>query len=228
MGVVNPNLAGLERVAEHLRPLLADVVFVGGAIVGLLVDDPGAGGVRPTKDVDLIAQIAGARGYAWATAHMLGLGFQPDQTPGAPACRWTREGLLVDLMGASETPFGATNPWYEEGFRSKVKVRLPGNGLEIFTLSAPVFLLTKWTAYLGRGRGSMPSSHDVEDILVVLDGRQELEREAATANEPVRAGLAAMAQQLLESAQFRDYCLESLGERKALVQERLEAFRSLG
>ena len=42
---------------------------------------------------------------------------------------------------------------------------------------APVFVLTKLTAFEGRGRGDVFASHDLEDLVVVFDGRRELDGE---------------------------------------------------
>ena len=60
----NPNLELLELAAERLRPLLSEIVFVGGCATGLLVDDPGAAPVRGTYDVDVIAEIVSYAEYA--------------------------------------------------------------------------------------------------------------------------------------------------------------------
>jgi hypothetical protein len=44
----NPNLDLLILAARQLRPLLPEIVFVGGCATGLLVDDPGATYIRST------------------------------------------------------------------------------------------------------------------------------------------------------------------------------------
>jgi hypothetical protein len=55
MNANDPNAAMLERVAEHLGDALRqDMVFVGGAVAGLLITDPAMPAIRPTEDVDLI------------------------------------------------------------------------------------------------------------------------------------------------------------------------------
>lgn len=224
---MNPNQDTLEASARALAPLLKDLVFVGGTIAGLLIDDPGASQARPTRDVDVVARIAGSKGYAWARKAMGRAGFHPDMREGAPICRWVKGELLVDLMGTDDSPFGSANPWYAEGFRTRREVLLGATGLRIFILSGPVFLLTKWVAYQGRGQGSMTASHDIEDILNVLDGRLVLEQEAGEASPGIRTALAQMARQMLSSQQFCEYCLESLGERKDIVAMRLRTFLSL-
>lgn len=53
----HPNLELLKLTAEKLRPLLPEIVFVGGCATGLLATDPGSAPVRATYDVDVIAEI---------------------------------------------------------------------------------------------------------------------------------------------------------------------------
>ncbi len=50
----DPNLPALRQVAEALGDLREQVVFVGGAVAGLLVTDPLADSVRATRDVDAV------------------------------------------------------------------------------------------------------------------------------------------------------------------------------
>lgn len=47
----------LELAAESLGELREDVVFVGAATVTLWITDPGAPPVRPTRDVDVVAEV---------------------------------------------------------------------------------------------------------------------------------------------------------------------------
>jgi hypothetical protein len=54
----DPNVALLETVANRLGKALRNrLVFVGGAVVGLLITDPAMPSIRPTQDVDLIAEV---------------------------------------------------------------------------------------------------------------------------------------------------------------------------
>ena len=224
MEFLNPNLATLEATSAALEPILDDLVFVGGTIVGLLVDDPGAGPVRATVDVDVVAQVGGIKGYQWATSTMTKMGFQPDSREGAPICRWVKGDLLVDLVGTEDAPLWSTNPWYEEGFRTRIQAVLPESRRSISILAAPVFLLTKWVAYQNRGDGCMTGSRDIEDILNVLDGRVGLREEAGQSSPEVQAGLSAMGRSLFDSQQFCEHCLESMGDRQEYVRGVLEGF----
>jgi len=51
------NLDLLKEVARRLGPLLNEVVFVGGCTTGLFITDEAVAEVRPTFDVDVIAEI---------------------------------------------------------------------------------------------------------------------------------------------------------------------------
>lgn len=82
----DPNRRLLESAADLLRPLLNELVFVGGCATGLLITDPGAGGVRPTFDVDTITQISTYAEYAALSERLRSLGLAED-VDGRVICR---------------------------------------------------------------------------------------------------------------------------------------------
>lgn len=51
------NRKATIKIAKALGDLNNEVVFVGGAMVSLYIDDPAAEDIRPTKDIDLAFQI---------------------------------------------------------------------------------------------------------------------------------------------------------------------------
>ncbi len=63
--MANSSLEQLIRAASLLRPMLDELVFVGGSVTGLLITDEAAGDPRATLDVDTIAEITS---YAQYTA----------------------------------------------------------------------------------------------------------------------------------------------------------------
>jgi hypothetical protein len=73
--MANRNLELLIRVARLLRPLLDELVFVGGCTTALLITDPAAAEVRPTYDVDAIAEITSYAEYATFSERSRQLGF---------------------------------------------------------------------------------------------------------------------------------------------------------
>jgi hypothetical protein len=102
----NPNLNLLLETAHRLRPLLGEVVFVGGCTTALLITDPGAEAVRPTYDVDVIVKIASYADYIVFSERLRALGFQEDSSEGAPLCRWQWEQTKLDVMPLDERVLG--------------------------------------------------------------------------------------------------------------------------
>ena len=77
-------------------------------------------------------------------------------------------------------------------------------GLSIRVVTAPYFCATKLEAFKGRGRDDYWSSHDLEDLIAVIDGRQELVDELRDAAGDVRSYIAAGTKRLLEVDSFID------------------------
>ena len=59
-------------------------------------------------------------------------------------------------------------------------------GLALRHLDAPHFLATKFEAFNNRGGRDVYASHDLEDIITVIDGRAELADELAQTTPSVR------------------------------------------
>ena len=53
----DPNGLLFEAAARLLRPLLDELVFLGGSATGLLITDQAAPSVRATDDVDVITEV---------------------------------------------------------------------------------------------------------------------------------------------------------------------------
>ncbi|MEZ4892558.1 MAG: hypothetical protein R3A50_11760 [Saprospiraceae bacterium] len=52
------NQAVIRKIAHALGELNEQVIYVGGAVVGLYINDPAADDVRPTKNIDISMAIA--------------------------------------------------------------------------------------------------------------------------------------------------------------------------
>jgi hypothetical protein len=180
----NPNLDLLMTVVKRLEPILDEIVFVGGCATGLLVTDPGAAAVRRTFDVDVIAEIISHPGLVVFSERLEKLGFTRDASEGAPACRWICEESKLDVMPLEEKLLGFSNRWYRQAMETAVVVDLP-DGPSIRVITAPYFVATKLGAFHGRGKDDFFSSHDLEDIITVLDGRFELSEELQSATDEV-------------------------------------------
>src|SRR5216683_3055136 len=88
------TLDQLITATQLLRPLLGELVFVGGSVTGLLITDEAAGDPRTTLDVDAIAEITSYAEYAAFGDRLRDLGFTEDATEGAPLCRWLHRGTI--------------------------------------------------------------------------------------------------------------------------------------
>ncbi len=169
---LTPEIEMLERAAEALGPLSDEMIYVGGSVVGLLLTDPAAPNPRPTQDVDVVVEAASRVAYYAIEQRMRERGFR--QEPEVPViCRWFGHGLTIDVMASGEDVLGFSNPWYGSAFRNPIVVRLPA-GPMIRVIDGPHFLATKLAAFSDRGKGDVYASHDLEDIVGLVDGRPEL------------------------------------------------------
>lgn len=220
----DPNLTYLRRIAEALGELREQVVFVGGAVAGLLVTDPLADAVRATRDVDAVVDADRALFHRIEEA-LAKRGFARDISSDV-ICRWVHKdsGVLFDLMPVQPEVLGFSNRWYPYAMESAVSVDL-GAGLTIRLVSAAAFVATKLEAFAGRGNGDFMSSHDLEDVLNIVDGREELADEMGAAPTQLRQAVAAAIAQLLKNPDFVNVLpgLIAEPERATLVLDRLKA-----
>lgn len=190
-------------VARRLRDLgIEDIVFVGGAVVELLTVDPGAPQPRYTVDVDAIVAIASIGEYYRLEARLRDAGHtQPME---GPICRWWIEGIQVDLMPTEETILGFGNRWYAAALDHALQVSLADEGQVVRVLSAPYMIATKLDAFGDRGDGDFLMSKDIEDILILLDGRKGTVAEVAAADQDVRSFIADAFRALLANPRFTE------------------------
>ena len=113
---MHPNLENIARVHEHLRRLGIDVVYVGGATIGLYLDAFGASKARPTKDVDCIVPIDARSDYVQFESRLRDAKIYPSTDEGDPLCRWKIGGIKVDIMPFDEGILGFTNRFYRVGY----------------------------------------------------------------------------------------------------------------
>ena len=194
----DPNVQQLQRVANALGHLRERLVFVGGCAAGVLITDNARPPVRATQDVDLIAEIPTKAKYYELAADLRKLGFREDTED--VICRWRLGDLKVDVMPSSETVINFTNKWYSNAIEECVTVELP-DGMKIRLITAPYFIATKLEAFYDRGGGDY-MSHDMEDILSVIDGRPEITREIAQQPGAVAAYLKAEIDELISDELF--------------------------
>jgi predicted nucleotidyltransferase len=197
------NLGLLRDAAGLLKPLLGELVFVGGCTTALFITDTGAAEVRPTYDVDAIAEITSYAAYAAFADQLRNLGFTEDTSEGAPICRWRQEKTVLDVIPLDPNVLGFSNRWYKPAMDAAQEREIEA-GLRIRVVDPVYFCATKLEAFAGRGKGDFQSSHDLEDLMAVVDGREELLGELQAAEETVCHFVAAETHKLLNSRAFLD------------------------
>lgn len=220
----DPNLPTLRVIAQALGDLREQVVFLGGAVAGLLVTDPLAEGVRATVDVDAVVQAERTQ-FQRVQRELARRGFREDVDSGV-ICRWIHRdsGVLFDLMPEKPDVLGFANRWYPYVVATAQQVVL-GEGLHIRLATAVAFVATKLEAFADRGRGDVLASHDLEDVLNIVDGREELLRELGEASLEVRQAITTAFAGLLARPGFLDVLpgLIAEPERANVVAGRLRA-----
>lgn len=220
---IDPNVANLLRVARMLEELTEEFVFTGGAIVGLLVTDPAAPQARPTKDVDCVVETMSRAEYDTRIRTALHKkGFVELVAEGVPVCAWTIEGIRLDVLPTAEEVLGFSNEWYLGGVENAEWVEFEGVRFQVF--STPYFMASKIEAFRDRGKSDLRASHDLEDVVAVIDGRESVVDDVLKAPAPARAYIQEQLADLLQERRFIDalpgHVLES--GRAEIVRERME------
>jgi predicted nucleotidyltransferase len=182
--------------------LRESLVFVGGCATGLLVTAPRAQPIRMTLDVDLVAEVASLSEYHELERKFEALGFVHDLSAEAPICRWQMGRLVVDLMPSRSDILGFANAWYPMAIETAQRLTLPDTDLAIRLIRASVFIATKLVAFRDRGRGDFLASHDLEDIITIVDGREALREEVVSAPPALRRYIADEVGKLLAKDDF--------------------------
>lgn len=169
---MSSNINRLKVIAAGLGDLCRDVVFVGGSVAELYADDPAATDIRPTMDVDCVIELATYGCLQEFEDLLRKRGFVNDIESGV-ICRWKYDGETVDIMPDRDSILGFTNCWYQPGFQHRTICALP-DGAVIYILPPLYYLATKIEAIKGRGGDDLRFSHDFEDLIYVLNNRQDI------------------------------------------------------
>ncbi|WP_320196892.1 hypothetical protein RMR10_024105 (plasmid) [Agrobacterium rosae] len=180
------------------------LVFVGGCTTALFITDlVTLEDVRATDDIDLIVDLAGLPAWAQLQEELRQRGFM-EAADEEVICRMRLGKLMVDFMPDDSAILGFGNRWYAGGIETAQHYQL-SEDLAIRILTPPMFLATKLEAYAGRGNGDLIMSRDAEDILLIVDGREELLAEVTAAGNDVRNFIAGRFCALLEQGDFDDF-----------------------
>lgn len=177
------NRKVIKKIATALGELNAHVVYVGGAVVSLYVNDPAADDVRPTKDLDISMTIASLAELEKLREKLMQKGFKQTSDNNI-VCRFNYEDVKVDVMSTRPIGWAPANEWFEPGFKFLQQAEVEEEKISI--LSLPYFLATKFSAYHNRGGSDPRTSHDFEDIIYILDNTTDLVEQMKKATGAVK------------------------------------------
>ena len=171
--------------------------------MALWITDPGAPPVRPTKDVDVVVEVATRGAFHDFEARLRKLRFAEDQEDGV-ICRWHHSGgLILDAMPSEPGILGFDNRWHGAAIPHAIARELP-SGATIRAGSPPYLLATKLEAFKGRGRDDLLASRDFGDVIAVVDGREGIVDEVAGTDAEARTYIADELERLLTHPRFLD------------------------
>lgn len=213
----------IKIIAQALGDINEKVVFVGGAIVSMYATDEGAEDVRVTKDVDITLQLATYGDLAKLTEELAKKGFYPASEERI-ICRFKYNEILVDVMSTKQIGWAPSNPWFEPGFKSLIKINVEGIDIRIFPVS--YFLATKFEAFHGRGKDPR-TSHDFEDIVYVLNNCSSIVEEVLSSPGNLKEYLKNEFSKIISAPEFKEAVLGHLpfelqSERYKMVTEKLK------
>jgi predicted nucleotidyltransferase len=207
------NYELIEFVADGLgEAFLAEVAFVGGCTTVMLVTDTAVlDDIRFTDDVDLVIELAGISAWQHLIERLAAKNFKitgEDEVN----CRFRFNDVVVDVMPSDPAVLGYANRWFVEGLAKADKFTLPsGTVIQIF--KPTYFLATKLEAFSGRGEGD-PYHKDVEDIIILIDGRTELLEEVRQTESELKEFITTGIRELMVLSGI-DYVIESSGSVQA-------------
>lgn len=115
------SLPLVAEVAKGLGELRDQVVFVGGAILGLYADSLGhvteGEELRITTDIDLTVSILNYGGWTNFQEKLSTRKFYPDSSSDV-ICRYKFGPIQVDIMPAQDIGIGESNRWYQLGLEN--------------------------------------------------------------------------------------------------------------
>jgi predicted nucleotidyltransferase len=210
------NLSVVAEVAIALQELKEKMVFVGGAVISLYTDDPAADEIRPTGDVDMTVSVMSYNNWTLLNDRLSQLGIYPDPE-GHAICSYKYKDIPLDIMPAEDSPIGPANKWYKIGFENIQIAQVKDQEIQI--LSAPCFLATKFEAFNHRGK-DYRTSHDIEDIIYLIDNRINIVQETKSSNREIIHFLQDEFEKIKKSGLFEEVLSAHI--HPLIIQERQE------
>lgn len=218
------NRLATKKVALALGELNEQVVYVGGAMVSIYINDTAAEDIRPTKDIDLTFQIASYAKLEQLREELVSKGFS-QSSDDKVTCRFRFEDLIVDVMTTEAVGWAPSNPWFEKGFNKAINVDLEDINIKILPL--PYFLATKMEAFMDRGIKDVYASHDLEDLVYLFNYTTDIDTQVLASGQELKLYLADKLKKLTENRTIMTAIRGSLyyeqaDERMEIIKERFQ------
>lgn len=218
------NRKATKEVAKALGDLNDYVVFVGGAVVSLYIDDPAADDVRPTKDVDLSFEVLTVGQLEQLREELNKRGFTQSHEDKV-VCRFRLEDKKVDVMSTHPVGWAPANRWFKPGFEQAFSVKL--DDIEIKIMPFVYFLAAKFDAFKGRGGTDARMSHDFEDIVYLLNYTSNIPELIKSACDEVKLYLLSCFKEIVDSEKLQEAVISHLyyeeqQERRRIILDRLK------
>ena len=131
-------------------------------------------------------------------------GFLHHTREGAPICRWiVEEDVTADIMPTEAGVLGLESKWFREALQNASERDL-GGGITAPVITPPYFLATKLAAYRDRGAADPWTRKDLEDIVTLLDGCEQIVSLVANCDDALRTFIWQDLKADLENADFAD------------------------
>jgi hypothetical protein len=183
------------------------------------------------KPQDIILEVLTTQRYSDIEARLRGAGLAHDTRQGAPMCRWTLRGLTIDIMPTDGSFLGLNTTWFAEALESASTKTIDCFNLRI--ISPVAFIATKLAAFADRGKGDYFASHDLEDMMTVIDGRAAIVEEIAAAPGALRGYIVSSLRRINQASEFQEALPgylpsdEANQQRLPLLRKKLEAMVGL-
>lgn len=201
------NLKVINKVAKALGELNDRVVYVGGAIVSLYINDPAAEDIRPTKDIDISLEILTFGELEKLRVLLTEKKFYQTSDE-IVMCRFMYDDVTVDVMSTKAVGWAPSDRWFAPGFKH-VEIRMVDEQ-QIRILPLAYFLATKFSAFHDRGAKDPRTSKDFEDITYIFDNRLDLFEQIINSPEDVKQYLKSQFKNILSDSSMQEALIANL------------------
>jgi len=216
--MLSDKIQEAAEIAKALEKTNRPFCFVGGAISAFYVEDEVSSKIRPTKDVDCVIEAIDYASFSSLETDLTKLGFVHD-VESKVICRWKYKGTTVDIIPSEAAQIlGFTNVWYKDGMKNALSKEINGVTIKYFPLC--YYIASKIEAFKNRGKGDYYGSSDFEDIVLILEGRRNL-NEFHDFPQRVKDYLKTEFSQMLEDPKFESAVYGHL-EKNPVVRQRFE------